>query len=89
MFTLATRATIIAIILNIALPALLEPFATADEVKPPEGAANLSYKGQFMHMMVHHKQVMFMSSLIVALIVFLSVVLAQIARIAKFFILLR
>ena len=66
-------ATIIAIILNIVLSKLISLVATADEVNPPNGAASLSLKGQFVHMMVHHEQVLFMSSVIVGLVVFLSV----------------
>tara|TARA_B100001094_G_scaffold286426_1_gene301225 strand:- start:99 stop:365 length:267 start_codon:yes stop_codon:yes gene_type:complete len=67
------NAVIIGIVLNLLLPLILDPFATSDEKKPPKGANNLSLKGQFMHMMVHHGQVPFMSSVIVAIIVFLSV----------------
>ena len=70
---IAIKATIISIILNVGLPYILTPFASNIEIKPPKGAASLSLKGQFMHMMVHHNQVIFMSSFIVALIVFLSV----------------
>jgi hypothetical protein len=67
------NAVIIGIILNLLLPLILNHFATSDEKKPPNGANNLSLKGQFMHMMVHHGQVPFMSSVIVAIIVALSV----------------
>jgi hypothetical protein len=63
------------ILLNLVLPLILKPFATQQEIKTENGAKNLSYKGQFMHMMVHHSQVPFMSSLIVGLIVGLSVYL--------------
>lgn len=71
------KTIFVAIILNIVLPLILSPLATADEVKPPNGATNLSFKEQFMHMMVHHKQVVFTSSFIVALIVFLSIYIAS------------
>lgn len=73
--TCILNAMICGLALNLLLPLLLKPLATPDEVKPPEGAASLSYKGQFMHMMVHHNQVPLMSSLIVMLIVGLSVFL--------------
>lgn len=69
---LIKKATIVSIVLNLLLPKLLTPYATEDEIKPPNGAKSLSPKGQFMHMMVHHNQVPVMSSFIVALIVFLS-----------------
>tara|TARA_Y100001935_G_C17271272_1_gene492115 strand:- start:1316 stop:1567 length:252 start_codon:yes stop_codon:yes gene_type:complete len=65
------------ILLNIILPLVLEPFATEQEKKPTNGAASLSLKGQFMHMMVHHNQVPFMSSVIIAIIVGLSVFLGN------------
>ena len=74
--TLINKSVIIAVALNIILPILLKPYATPDEIKPPNGAANLSFKGQFMHMMVHHNQVIFTSSVIVALIVYLSMRIA-------------
>ena len=66
---------IIGIVINLVLPFLLKPLATPEQIKPPNGAKNLSYKGQFMHMMVHHNQVPFMSSIIIAIIVGLSVYL--------------
>ena len=74
---LLLKVVVVAVVLNISLPMLLSPFATSDEVKPPNGAANLSFKSQVMHMLVHHKQVMFTSSLIVALIVGLSLLISQ------------
>ncbi len=73
-------ATVVAVILNIVLSKLLSMIATKDEVSPPKGAASLSLKGQFMHMMVHHEQVLFMSSFIVGLVVFLSVFITQLAK---------
>lgn len=69
------NAIFMGIVLNIILPLLVSPFATDEEKKPPKGAGSLSFKSQFMHMMVHHNQVVFMSSLIIALIVGLSVFL--------------
>ena len=69
------NAIFMGIVLNIILPLIVSPFATEEEKKPPKGAGSLSFKGQFMHMMVHHNQVVFMSSLIIALIVGLSVYL--------------
>ena len=69
------NAVLMGVILNLVLPYLLKPFASKEEIKPPNGAASLSLKGQFMHMMIHHNQVPFMSSVIIALIVGLSVYL--------------
>jgi hypothetical protein len=69
------NALIFAVILNLALPLIAKPMATPDEIKPPNGAHNLDFKGQIMHMLVHHSQVPLTSSIIVGLIVVLAVVL--------------
>ena len=69
------NAILMGVVLNIVLPLILSPIAKEEEKNPPNGAASLSFKGQFMHMMIHHNQVVFMSSLIIALIVGLSVFL--------------
>ena len=73
----ALDVTVVAVLLNVVLSKLLSMFATAEEHKPKDGPTSLSLKGQFMHMMVHHEQVLFMSSFIVGLVVFLSVVLSH------------
>lgn len=67
---------IISIGLNIILPTIASKFATEKQISPPDGAASLNIWDQFMHMLVHHKQVLFTSSLLVALIVGISVSLA-------------
>ncbi len=67
----------VAVIINLVLPKLVMPFATKEEVKPPNGADKLSFKGQLMSMLVHHGQVPLTSSIIVALIVFLSIMLGK------------
>ena len=74
------NAIVIGVALNLILPILLDPVATEEEKKPPNGAENLSLKGQFMHMMLHHGHVPFMSSLIIALIVGLSVYLGYVLK---------
>ena len=63
------RVVAIAVVLNLVLPFLLKPLASEEEIKPPNGAASLSMKGQLMHMFVHHAQVPISSSAIVAVIV--------------------
>ncbi len=75
--SLFMKASIVGVILNIALALILSPFATKEEIKPPNGASKLSFKSQVMHMLVHHGQVLFTSSLIVALLVGLSVCIAE------------
>lgn len=67
------KAVMVAVIINLVLPYMLKPFATKNEIKPPNGAHNLSFKEQLMHMFVHHAQVPLTSSVIVAIIVALSV----------------
>ncbi len=64
---------IVAVIINLVLPMLVKPFATPEEITPPNGARNLSMKSQVMHMLVHHAQVPISSSILVAVIVVLSV----------------
>lgn len=77
------KAAIIAILINIMLPLILTPLATPHEIKPPNGAASLCYKCQFMHMMVHHNQVKITSSVIIGLIVYLSVLLSKTKFVSK------
>ena len=75
-FNISLYAAVIGIVLNVALSYILSPFATKEEIKPPNGAANLSLKQQIMHMLVHHKQVLLTSSLIVGVLVGLSTFIA-------------
>ena len=67
----------IAVVINLVLPQVLKPFATKEQIKPPQGAQNLPFLDQLMHMFVHHAQVPVSSSLIVAVIVGLSVYLSR------------
>ena len=70
-------AVVIAVLLNLVLPVLAKPFATKEEISPSNGAANLSFKEQVMHMLVHHGQVPLTSSLIISVIVILSICLGD------------
>jgi|SaaInlV_125m_DNA_1040241.scaffolds.fasta_scaffold24362_3 hypothetical protein len=63
------KAAVIAILINLVVPYIARPCASKKEVRPPAGVQKLSYKGQVMHMLVHHKQVPVTSSLIIAVIV--------------------
>ena len=65
-------SVIVGVIVNLILPQILMPFASRAEIKPPNGAQNLSFKEQLMHMFVHHAQVPLTSSIIVAIIVYVS-----------------
>jgi hypothetical protein len=70
-------SVMVGIVINLILPIMAKPFATQEEIKPPNGAANLSFKGQIMHMLVHHAQVPLTSSIIIAVIVGLSITLGK------------
>mgnify|MGYP005671729905 CR=1 FL=1 len=65
------------VLLNLILPQVLKPMATEEEKNPPDGAANLSLQSQLMHMFVHHAQVPISSSVIIAIIVALSIVIGR------------
>ena len=70
----------IGILINLLLPFALKPLATEAQITPPEGASNLSFFDQLMHMFVHHAQVPLTSSIIVAVIVALSTFLATLVK---------
>jgi len=70
----ALNAAIIGVILNLLLPELVGRFATEEEIKP-KSVKSLSFKGQIMHMLVHHRRVKITSSVIMFVMVYLSVLL--------------
>lgn len=70
------KSVLVGVVLNIVLSFALSPFASKDEIKPPNGAQKLPFLSQIMHMLVHHKQVLLTSSIIVAAVVAISVFLA-------------
>tara|TARA_B100001287_G_C22346845_1_gene373298 strand:+ start:215 stop:520 length:306 start_codon:yes stop_codon:yes gene_type:complete len=72
---LVLYSSLVGVILNIVLAIVLTPFATADQIKPPNGAAELDFFSQIMHMIVHHGQVLFTSSLIIFVVVLISTLL--------------
>jgi hypothetical protein len=74
---LIIRLSLIAVALNVILPMLLKSLATAEEIKPPNGADKLSLKSQLMHMFVHHAQVPMSSSIIIAVIVAVSILISE------------
>ena len=77
MYRVAFLNSTVGVFLNIILALILSPFATASQIKPPNGAANLDFLSQIMHMLVHHGQVLFTSSLIIFVLVFLSTIIAN------------
>jgi hypothetical protein len=76
MYQIAFLNSTVGVFLNIILALILSPFATASQIKPPNGATNLDFLSQIMHMLVHHGQVLFTSSLIIFALVFLSTIIA-------------
>ena len=63
------------VVVSLLVPLISPP--TAKQIKPPDGAASLAAFDQFMHMIVHHKQVLLMSSFIVFILVTLTVIVAS------------
>lgn len=74
---LIIKSVVISVAINLILPFVIKPFATSKQISPPEGAHNLSFFDQLIHMFVHHAQVPLTSSIIVAVIVSLSVYLGS------------
>jgi len=64
--------SIVGVVLNVVLSLIFSHYATPSQIKPPNGADNLDFFSQIMHMLVHHKQVLFTSSLIIFALIFLS-----------------
>ncbi len=71
---LVVRASIIAVVLNLVLPVLVSPMATEKEKNACIKDSNLTIKEKFMIMLLHHKHMPIMSSIIVALVVALSII---------------
>jgi hypothetical protein len=71
------RTVAVAVFLNVFLSSALKPFASNNQIRPPNGADNLSFFDQLMHMFVHHAQVLLTSSIIIAVVVGLSMYLAK------------
>jgi len=68
---------VVGVIINVVLPMVVKPFATPEQIKPPNGADKLPFVDQLMHMFVHHAQVPVSSSVIIAVIVLLALVLGK------------
>ena len=70
-------SVLIGILVNLVVPKLITPYASKDEIKPPNGASKLSLKEQVVHMFVHHAQVPIPSSIIIAIIVSIYVLVGE------------
>lgn len=71
------KSVVVGVLLNIILAYVVSPFATPEEVKPPDGASKLSFYSQVIHILSHHNQIKLTSSLVVGLLVALSVYIAS------------
>ena len=77
-YKLLLASVIVAVVINLALPLIVTEIGVTPEQKsPPNGAENLSFFDQLIHMLVHHAQVPLTSSLIVAVIIGLSIFVAH------------
>lgn len=74
---LVCYSILVAVVINLVLPKLVMPFASEEEIKPSNGVENLSFKEQIIHMLVHHGQVPLTSSIIIAVIIFISVTIGK------------
>ena len=77
MYSVILVSIVVAVCINLVLPQILNIWATDVQIKPPQGAAMLSYADQLMHMFVHHAQVPLSSSIIMAVVVGISVFIAS------------
>jgi len=66
----------VGVLINAILSGAVMPFATSDQIVPPNGAGNLPLFSQVIHMLVHHNQVMFTSSLIIFALTYVSTIVA-------------
>ena len=70
--SLLLNLVVISTLLNVLLSSVVSKFASPDEISPPNGVSNLNFKEQLVHMLVHHAQVPVSSSVILALVIYLS-----------------
>ena len=71
------KAALVSVILNIVLPFVLYPFATEREKNACIKDDDLNLKEKFMVMLIHHKHMPIMSSVIIALVISISVLVAK------------
>jgi hypothetical protein len=77
------NAIIYAVILNVVLSLVVSNFATPAEINPPNGASSLDFKGQIIHMLVHHGKTLVSSSILIAILVAVAVCFAHKAPLFK------
>jgi len=67
------NAVVYSVLINIVLSLVVSQFASPSEINPPNGASSLDFKGQLVHMLVHHGKTLISSSLLVAILVAVAV----------------
>ena len=65
----ALNAAIMGVILNLILPEIANMFPCSKDIDPG------TFKGQMMHMLMHHRKTKFTSSIIIFAIVYLAVLI--------------
>lgn len=63
------NAVTVAVVLNLVVPQLLKPYATPEELNPPNGSDKLPLKSLLVHKFVRRAEVPVESSITLALVV--------------------
>ena len=71
------KAAFVSVILNLVLPLILYPFATEREQNACIKDVDLNIKERFMVMLLHHKHMPVMSSIIIALVISISILIGE------------
>ena len=71
------KAALVSVILNLILPLILYPFATEREQNACIKDVDLNIKERFMVMLLHHKHMPVMSSIIIALVITISILIGE------------
>tara|TARA_B100000900_G_scaffold360312_1_gene332336 strand:- start:787 stop:1023 length:237 start_codon:yes stop_codon:yes gene_type:complete len=71
------KAAFVSVILNLVLPLILYPFATEREQNACIKDVDLNIKERFMVMLLHHKHMPVMSSIIIALVITISILIGE------------
>ena len=71
------KAAFVSVVLNLVLPLILYPFATEREQNACIKDVDLNIKERFMVMLLHHKHMPIMSSIIIALVITISILIGE------------
>ena len=74
------NSILIGVLINLILPLILKRFATTREIRSRGSTDRFTYKGQFMSMMVNHNKIPFISSIVVAIIIGISIFLGDLLK---------